>query len=487
MNSALDHQPLDHQQCYAALQARDSRFDGLFFVGVSTTGIYCRPVCPVRLPRTDRCTFYPNAASAEQAGYRPCLRCRPELAPGHSRVDSVRRVAQLAAERIRAGALNESSLDSLAAEFGLSSRQLRRVMEAEYGVGPKAMALSCRLLMAKQLLTDTRLKIIDVAFASGFSSLRRFNDAFRKQYRMAPSALRNSRPTSSGESLVLRLSYRPPMAWETLIGFLGSRGNARVEQARIPLYLRTVRLGPCSGWIAAEPDRRHHQVRVQVSPSLLPRLTELQARLRRLFDLNASPLVVEDQLRRDEFLRPLIEASPGLRIPGSLDCFEISLRAVVGQQVSVKAASTLYGRFVENFGEDVQTPFEGLDKTAPVASAIAEARLQTIIDLGLPRKRAETIQHLARLAAGGALELDRGHGPETLERLLTIPGIGPWTVQYIAMRALGDPNALPHSDLGLMRALRTNKPAQVLQRTENWQPWRAYGAMHLWHQLNAGG
>lgn len=478
---------LDHKQCYAAMQAQDFRFDGLFFVGVSTTGVYCRPVCPVRLPRADRCTFYPSAASAERAGFRPCLRCRPELAPGHSRVDAVKRVAHLAVERIRSGALTENSLDSLAQEFRISSRQLRRIMEAEYGVGPKALALTCRLLLAKQLLTDTPLKIIDVAFASGFSSLRRFNDAFRRQYRMPPSALRKKQSSASDQNLVLRLAYRPPIAWKALLAFLGSRGNPRVERSVSQRYIRTVSLGKYAGWIVAEQNPRNHQIRVELSPSLLPCLVELQARLRRLFDLDANPSVIEEQLRGDDVLQPLIDTTPGLRIPGTLDSFELSLRAVLGQQVSVKAASTLFGRFVDRFGKAVETPFSGLDKTAPVAGAVAGADLQDIIDLGLPGKRAQTVRELARMSVEGALELNRGDWRETVESLLEVPGIGPWTAQYIAMRALGDPNAFPESDLGLLRALGMSKPADVSQRAERWQPWRAYGAMYLWHHLNAGG
>ncbi|MGQ9425275.1 DNA-3-methyladenine glycosylase 2 family protein [Gilvimarinus sp. F26214L] len=483
--------PLDHAYCYAAIQSRDPRFDGLFFVGVSTTGIYCRPICPVRMPRSDRCTFYPNAASAEQAGYRPCLRCRPELAPGNAKTDAVKRVAHLAAERIRAGALTDASLEELAAEFGLSSRQLRRAVESEYGVSPISLALTYRLLLAKQLLTDTDLKIIDVAFASGFSSLRRFNDAFRTRYRLNPSALRKRRAQKGANAMdraiVLRLGYRPPIAWQQLTGFLCSRGNSRVDRLADNRYLRTVELGEHRGWIAALPDLDRRQICVEVSASLLPCLIPLQARLRALFDLDASPEIIDAHLQRDPALKPLVGLSAGLRVPGTLDPFELALRAILGQQVSVKAASTLFGRFVEHFGSPVDTPFDGLDRCAPSALSVAEASLQQIIDRGLTQRRAHTVLHLARSIAGGTLELDRGERSETIRQLLEIPGIGPWTAQYIAMRALGDPNALPDSDLGLVRALSLNKPAEVLRRAESWQPWRAYGAMHLWNHLSSGG
>lgn len=479
--------PLDHAQCYAAIQAHDARFDGLFYVGVSSTRVYCRPVCRVRLPRPENCTFYPSAASAEQAGFRPCLRCRPELAPGNAQVDAVRRVAQRVAERIRAGALGEKNLEALAAEFGLSSRQLRRVVKAEYGVSPIALALTYRLHLGKQLLTDTDLKIIDVAFASGFSSLRRFNDAFRSHYRMKPSELRRGRRRRSAECFSLRLGYRPPLAWETLGRFLASRGNSRVEAWLNGRYLRVVRLNDCTGWIAVRNDAQRSQLIAEVSSSLLPVLTQLLLRLRTLFDLDANPRIIDDHLRRDETLAALVSQQPGLRVPGTLDPFELCLRAILGQQVTVKAASTLFGRFVEAFGEAADTPFPGLDRSAPVAAGIARSSLQEIINLGLTERRAATIHRIARAVCTGELNLADGKREDMLSQLLDFPGIGPWTAQYVAMRALGDPNALPQSDLGLMRALDVTKPSQVQERAAGWQPWRAYGAMHLWNHLNAGG
>ncbi|MCW8193456.1 DNA-3-methyladenine glycosylase 2 family protein [Proteobacteria bacterium 005FR1] len=487
MNASLDHAPLDHAQCYAAIRARDARFDGFFYVGVSSTGIYCRPVCRVRLPRPENCSFFPSAASAEQAGYRPCLRCRPELAPGSSNMDAVHRVAQQAAERIRAGALAEGNLEALAAEFQLSSRQLRRVVEAEFGVSPMALALTHRLHLGKQLLSDTDLKIIDVAFASGFSSLRRFNHAFRRHYQLKPSELRRGKPGGSPESFTLRLGYRPPFAWDALGSFLASRGNSRVERWENRRYLRAIKLGECSGWIAAEDDHSSSQLRVEVSFSLLPALTKLQARLRALFDLNASPVAIDSHLQRDELLATLVSARPGLRVPGTMDGFELCLRAILGQQVSVKAASTLYGRFVAAFGEAVATPFEGLDRSGPQAGAIASASLQEIIGLGLTERRATTIHRIASAVSQGVLDLSTGNRDDTLTQLLGFPGIGPWTAQYVAMRALGDPNALPSSDLGLMRALGVDKPRKVLERTTAWQPWRSYGAIHLWQHLTSGG
>jgi AraC family transcriptional regulator of adaptative response / DNA-3-methyladenine glycosylase II len=360
-------------------------------------------------------------------------------------------------------------------------------VEAEFGVSPMALALTHRLHLGKQLLTDTSLKIIDVAFASGFSSLRRFNDAFRRHYQLKPSDLRRGKLGGTPETFNLRLGYRPPFAWEALGSFLASRGNSRVERWENGRYLRVVKLGECSGWIAARNDHRSSQLQVEVSFSLLPALTRLQARLRSLFDLDASPAVIDMQLQSDELLATLVSARPGLRVPGTLDGFELCLRAILGQQVSVKAASTLYGRFVEAFGDPVPTPFEGLDRSAPQATAIASASLQEIIRLGLTERRAATVHRIARAVGDGELDLSAGNREDTLAQLLDFPGIGPWTAQYVAMRALGDPNALPESDLGLMRALGVSKPKEVLERTAAWQPWRSYGAIHLWQHLSAGG
>jgi AraC family transcriptional regulator of adaptative response / DNA-3-methyladenine glycosylase II len=479
---------LDPRRCYAAMLAHDRRFDGVFFVGVSTTGIYCRPICRVRMPRADRCTFYANAASAERAGFRPCLRCRPELAPGLAPSDAVQRVAQQAAARIKAGALTDGNIETLAQEFGLSSRQLRRAIELEFGVSPIELALTHRLLLAKQLLTDTPLKVIDVAFASGFSSLRRFNDAFSKRYQLSPSSLRKHKPSAVDSAVVLRLGYRPPLAWMPLVRFLASRGASRIEMLIGETYYRTVRMGDALGWIAARADAERHQVLVEVSATLVPMLTPLSAKLRRLFDLDASPMTIASHLSTDVQLKELMGHSPGLRVPGAIDAFEVSLRAVLGQQISVKAATTIFGRFVERFGAPVVTPIDKLDRVAPRAADVAAATQEQIIALGLTRQRAATVLALARAFADGAVTLQPGsRTSDSLDALLEVPGIGPWTAHYIAMRVLGDPDSLPHSDLGLMRALGVKRAKDVLALAEPWRPWRAYAAIHLWHGLSTGG
>lgn len=479
--------PLDPARCYQVIKARDARFDGVFFVGVSTTGIYCRPVCTVRTPRQDRCTFYDNAARAEAAGYRPCLRCRPELAPGHAPVDAVKRVANAAVARIDAGALNEGSVEKLAAEFNIGARQLHRVIESEYGVSPLALAQTRRLLLAKQLLTDTSLRAVDVAFASGFQSVRQFNRMFKQSYRLNPLQLRKQRNDEPHAGIVLKLGFRPPLAWRPLIQFLAGRSGMNTERVIDNKYVRTIRIGQHSGWIAAEPER-DNLLRVDVSESLLPALPELQARLRRLFDLDANPNAIESHLASHATLRARLKQAPGLRVPGAVCGFELALRAVLGQQISVKAATTIFGRFVTTFGAEVATPFENIDRVAPRAEDVANASLQQLIDRGLTRKRAETVSMLSRATADGALRLDPpAEFGSTRESLQEIPGIGPWTAEYVAMRALRDPDAFPHSDLGLLHALKIDKPAKLQTLAEKWRPWRAYAALHLWNGLGQGG
>ena len=476
---------LDSSRCYAALESRDARFDGRFFVAVSTTRIYCRPVCTARTPGRDRCSFFANAASAERAGYRPCLRCRPELAPGHAPVDAVRTAARWAAAQIESGAMNEGDLERLAAEYGLSSRQLRRVVESEFGVTPVELAQTRRLLLAKQLLTDSTLGMAEVAYASGFASVRRFNHLFRTRYGLNPTALRrHGKPAAGADAIALKLAYRPPMDWPRLLGFLVSRGAAGVECAQGMRYVRTASMGERRGWFSVEPLAEQNALRLELSSSLMPVLAPLLSRVRRLFDLDANPQVIEEHLRRDGRLNAIVRRQSGLRVPGAFDGFELALRAVLGQQVTVKAATTLFGRFAAAFGEPAVTPFEELKFFSPAAGRIAAASVPALAKLGLTKKRAETVRHLARTVAEGCLKLEPGVAiEETMEQLQELPGIGPWTAHYIAMRALGYPDAFPHADLGLMKALGTHKEKEILTAAEPWRPWRAYAAHHLWASL----
>lgn len=479
---------LSSKHYYEAIKAKDSRFDGVFFVGVKTTGVYCRPVCRVRTPLAQNCTYYTNAAAAEQAGFRPCLRCRPELAPGNSINDATKRLAQQAAMQIKSGALVDSSLEQLAQTFNVSDRQLRRAVESEFGVSPIALAQTYRLLLAKQLLTETPLKIIDVAFASGFASVRRFNDAFRKYYRLSPSDLRKNTKSKIQDCIELRLSYRPPLAWETLITFLSSRSGEGIVKVEGDCFSATLQIDDVDGWVSITQDAQRHCLNATISLSLLPCLTKVIAKLRQLFDLDANPNIIDAALIEDKTLRPLIKATPGLRIPGTLNGFELTLRAILGQQVTVKAASTLFQRFVIKFGESIDTPIDQLNRLAPTPKKIASARLQTLINLGLTQARAETIKAVAKYFCinDGLLE-SPSDIDEVKNKLLAIKGIGPWTADYIAMRCLSDPDALPAADLGILRALDLKHPKAVIERTNSWRPWRAYGVMHLWNSLSMGG
>jgi AraC family transcriptional regulator of adaptative response / DNA-3-methyladenine glycosylase II len=505
---------LDPEICDRALAARDARFDGVFFVAITTTGIYCRPVCPARVTRRERRRFFATAAGAERAGYRPCLRCRPELAPGLAAVDAVPRLAQAAALRIAAGALNERGVDALAAELGVSARQLRRALERELGVSPVELAQTHRLLLAKRLLTDTSLPVARVAFASGFGSVRRFNALFRDRYRLNPGALRprvpedrhavaprgaagrrSSAPTGDGEAITLTLAYRPPLAWGALLAFLALRATPGVEVVEGERYGRTLRVDGHTGLVFVDRAPAHSTrraarpvdaLRVRLSASLLPALMPLLARLRHLFDLDADPSAVEGHLAHGG-LEALVRRTPGLRVPGAVDGFDLALRAVLGQQVSVRAATTLAGRVAAAFGERLDTGHPALTRLAATPERVADATVPQLATLGLTRARAHSILALARAVAAGALRLGPGEDVAATTRQLTaLPGIGEWTAQYVAMRALRWPDAFPAADLALRRAWSGASPAQLARAAERWRPWRAYAAVHLWAGQGGG-
>jgi AraC family transcriptional regulator of adaptative response / DNA-3-methyladenine glycosylase II len=474
---------LDPDICYQALLTRDARFDGAFFVGVSSTRIYCRPVCTVRTPRRENCTFFPSAAAAERAGFRPCLRCRPELAPGNAPIDAVSRLAAAAAHRIEDGALAERRIEELAAEMGVSGRHLRRVIRSEFGVSPIELAQTQRLLLAKRLLTDTDLAITEVAFASGFSSLRRFHALFKERYRLNPTDLRKRRAAPGPEEILsCDVAYRPPLDWEALLAFLAGRAACGVEEIEGRRYRRTVALGRHRGWIAVEPSKSGRTLRVELSASLLPALSPALARVKRLFDLAAEPRQIEAHLG------PLAAARSGLRVPGAFDGFEIAARAILGQQISVRAATTLAGRLTTALGERIETPFAALTHLTPTAERVAGARPDEIVSLGIVPARANAILALARAVAERKIALEPGADPDqAMARLKTLPGIGDWTAQYVAMRALAWPDAFPHTDLGIQRALGEDDPRRVLRIAAAWQPWRSYAAMHLWRSLERTG
>ncbi|WP_136918574.1 DNA-3-methyladenine glycosylase 2 [Polyangium aurulentum] len=476
---------LDADACYRALTARDPRFDGMFFVGVRTTGIYCRPVCRARTPGRDRCVFFRRPAEAEREGFRACFLCRPELAPGTGPEGALPRLVEAAVRRIEEGALDEGSVDDLAHALGVTGRHLRRALSTELGVTPVAIAQSRRLALAKQLLHDTRLPLTEVAFASGFGSVRRFNAIFRARFGNPPSALRGGRAAERpGDAIALRLDYRPPFAWDSMLSFLGARAIPGVEAVEGGVYRRTVRLGGAVGWVAVTGEPNRPALRASVSLSLAGVLVPLVARLRALFDLDAHPSAIAAHLAHDPLLAPLVERCPGLRVPGAFDGFETAVRAVLGQQVSVRAATTLSGRLALALGDPIEAP-HGLTRLFPRPDTLV--REEQLAAIGLPGARARTILSLSRAAAAGDLRLERHGDPVvTIERLLALPGIGDWTAQYVAMRVLGSPDAFPAGDLVLRKALGGVSTREALERAESFRPFRAYAAMHLWASLSQG-
>ncbi|HTQ73706.1 MAG TPA: AlkA N-terminal domain-containing protein [Burkholderiales bacterium] len=473
---------LDSGICYRALKARDARFDGRFFVAVSSTRIYCRPVCTVRPPKRENCRFFASAAAAEAGGYRPCLRCRPELAPGNASVDATTRLAQAAATMLEDRAGDEEGLESVAARLGVTDRHLRRAFGAEFGVSPVEFAQTQRLLLAKRLLTDTALPVTEVAFASGFRSVRRFNALFRERYRLKPGSLRVHRVETGPDALNFELSFRPPFDWPAVSAFLGARAIAGVEALEDGRYRRTARIESDgkehAGWVSVGLSPEKPTLRIAVSASLVKVLPPVLSRVKALMDLACNPAEV------GEALGALARPHPGLRVPGAFDGFEIAVRAILGQQVSVAGARTLAGRFAAQFGDPVTTPFDSLTTLFPAAQRVAGIPAGRIARIGMPLARARTIVALARAVADGRLALvPNADVDATLETLRALTGIGEWTAQYIAMRALSWPDAFPHTDLGVMKALGESGAKRVLEAGEAWRPWRAYAVMHLWQSL----
>jgi AraC family transcriptional regulator of adaptative response / DNA-3-methyladenine glycosylase II len=471
---------LDSEQCYRALVAHDARFDGRFFVGVETTGIYCRPVCTARTPHRHNCRFFPSAAAAEAVGFRPCLRCRPELAPGYAAVDANRRLAQSAARLIEDGRLQDASLADMAGELRVTDRHLRRVFQQEFGVAPVEYAQTQRLLLAKRLLTDTDMAVLDVAMASGFASLRRFNALFRKRYRMTPGELRRARTRRAPmEKLAFDLAYRPPYDWPWMLAFLQKRAIAGVEAIDARRYRRTLRIHKVAGWIEIGPSPRKAALRVVVSASLATAIPAVLARVKSLFDLACRP----DEIALA--LGPVAAANPGIRLPGAIDGFEVAVRGILGQQVTVKAATTIAGRFARAFGEPIETPHEGLGTLFPTPGRIATLAEGDVARHGIIASRARAIIALSRALEDGSLRLDpTANVDATLATLHEIPGVGPWTAHYIAMRALAWPDAFPHPDVAALKAMRLTG-ARALEAAERWRPWRGYALMHLWKSLEA--
>jgi len=487
---------LDDDQCYRALKTHDARFDGRFFVGVGTTGIYCRPVCTARTPHRENCRFFPSAAAAEGQGFRPCLRCRPELSPNDGAWRRGDAVVARALKLIEQGVLDEEPLAALAERVDIGERQLRRLFVERLGVPPIGVQGTRRLLFAKQLLTETAMPVTEVAMAAGFGSLRRFNAAFLEAYRMAPRDLRKQRVEVPGDTLTLRLGYRPPHDFAAMLDFLRGRALPGVEVVDATSYSRVIGPVEAPGWLRVSqwPDspRRdrgqstaEHALKLELHGASPTRMLEIVSRLRRMFDLDADPRAIADALSVDARLRPLLKQRPGLRVPSGWDGFEIAVRAIIGQQVSVAAARTLAARIAQRFGRPLVLPgADGLANLFPEPQALADADLAGI---GLTQARAQALRTVARAVLDGAVDFRRDSSlDEFVARWTELPGIGPWTAQYIALRALGHPDAFPVEDLVLQRALPgdgSRLSARALQvQSEAWRPWRAYSVILLWRE-----
>lgn len=428
------------------------------------------------------CTFFRNAAAAEVMGYRPCKRCRPELAPGNSSMDASGRLARAAAYQIEQDFLPEHSLEELADKLGVTDRQVRRVFQDEFGVAPVEFWQTQRLLLAKQLLTDSRMPIISVAMVSGFQSLRRFNALLKERYRLTPTELRKQQKKDAAKQFSefsFCLGFRPPFDWERLVGFLAMRAIPHVEFVRDGIYFRTVQIQrerkTFDGYIQVKHDANRHALFIYMSDSLRPVCGVVLGRVKHLFDLAADSMAI------DAALKPLGNTRPGLRLPGCFDAFEMTVRAVLGQQISVAGARTIAGRIAEKFGTLINTPHAELTLVFPSAQRMATASVDEIASLGINGRRSQTIIELAKAIASGELQLSPGSPVEqTLERLRQISGIGDWTAQYIAMRSLAWPDAFPHTDLGIRKSLGEDNPKKILELAEKWRPWRAYAVLHMW-------
>jgi len=472
---------------YNAYASRDPRFDGVFFIGVTSTGIYCRPICPAKTPKEANCHFFHSAEAAEKEGFRPCLRCRPELAPGSAPVDDAHRISHLIVQRIEEGLIEgDAGLEDIADQFELSSRQIRRIVQKELGVSPIELIQTRRLLLAKQLLTETKLPITEVAFASGFSSLRRFNDAFSSRYGMCPTRLRKEaaggdKVPGSTETSTLQLTYRPPYDWEGILKFLNMRTLKGAEWVAEDFYARTVGLGNHKGWIKVSHAPQKNALLLEFTHNLTAVLPALLGRIRNLFDLSARPDLINAQLIQDKLLEKSVCANPGLRVPGAFDGFELAVRAILGQQITVKAATTLACRFVEAFGEKLDTPFAELHHLSPTAESIAKATIDDIAKLGIVSSRAKSIIALAQAFSSGELKLEVGTNlDKTISQLVSLPGIGQWTAHYIAMRAMRWPDAFPKEDIAVRNNLGEVTAKQAEEMSQAWRPWRSYAVLHIW-------
>lgn len=489
---------LSHDMCYQGIKAQDGRFDGVFFTAVKTTGIYCRPVCRVRAPKSENCTFYESAAQAEANGYRPCLRCRPELAPGYADVEQRSELAALAVQYFENHGYEPKSIPLAAEALGITTRHLGRVFQSTFGVSPLNYLMTKRLLMAKLLLTDTELPVTEIAIAAGFGSVSRFNVAFKKHYRLVPTALRKQVSSESKhkiggnnhlDQIILKLPYRPPYHWEMMMAFFHMRAVPGIEHVTDDsIYSRSLRLQQgdlwYGGWIEIKPIDGQNSVQVRVSSSLAPVLLKVIKRIRVVFDLDLMPDQLPEGLPR------------GMRLPGCFDSFEMGTRAILGQQITVKAARTLAMRMVSQLGEPIETPWPEINRHFPTAtqiSSLTEPVTEVLGQLGVIKRRSLSIQALATALTEGTLTLEPGAHPDTVrEQLLALPGIGPWTAEYLTMRALSWPDAFPVTDIGVKHGLdpfisyTTQKiyEKEAYAYSEAYRPWRSYLTISLWDSLS---
>ncbi len=486
---------LDPTRCYRALKTRDARFDGRFFVGVVTTGIYCRPICPARTPLRRNIRFFASAAAAGEGGFRPCLRCRPESAAGTPAWLGTSTTVGRGLELISAGALDTGSVEDLAARLGIGERHLRRLFREHVGANPIAVAQTRRLHFAKKCIDETPLSMTEIASAAGYASLRRFNSAVRTAYGVPPGELRRrcsrskrvgaSRAGSAGgdsDVLELKLAYRPPIALAALFAFLATRAIPGVEAVTKGSYARSISIDNVSAVIEIQAVAKEDTLRVRVPSGLSRHLTHVVSRVRRIFDLDADPVEIRSQLASDTLLAAPLKRFRGLRVPGAWDGFELAVRAILGQQVSLAGATTLAGRLVDTFGEPLSQPHPGIHHLFPSPQRLADS---DVAGIGLPRRRADAISALARAVAEDGLDLELGSDLEaTRAQLLALPGIGPWTADYIAMRALREPDAFPAGDL-VLRKVASPDPHPLSEkaldeRSQAWRPWRAYAVIALW-------
>jgi AraC family transcriptional regulator of adaptative response / DNA-3-methyladenine glycosylase II len=481
----------DHSVCYRALQSRDARFDGLLYVGVKSTGIYCRPICPARTPKIENCRFYSSAAAAQDAGFRPCLRCRPESAPDLASWRGTSNTVSRALALIAEGALDgaEANVEKLAARLGLGARQLRRLFLQHLGAAPISVAQTRRVLFAKQLIHETQLSMTEVALAAGFGSLRRFNETFQELYHRPPSALRRKMPANrvgTDSGVRLRIRYRSPYDWDSILAFLQARAIPGVEVVENGQYLRTVDIDGLIGSVEVAHQPKRQSLGVTIRFPNVKSLPGIVARVRRLFDVGADIETIDAHLSSDPFLAPLVTRRPGLRAPGGWDGFEIAVRATLGQQISIAAARRLAGQLVALHGRELpieQRNHPGLIYVFPTAQRLASEKS---LGLGMPAARQSSLKAIAEATvADPNLFRPLGSIEKTVERLRMIPGIGDWTAHYIALRAIRETDAFPASDIGLLRgveAIEGEKQTSVhlLDRARSWRPWRAYAAQHLW-------